>query len=58
MPDCESVNEVNTPTAYSGISWWVSASKMIASAAERTPRVMIPVENASRSPRKLNWCGR
>ena len=51
MPHCESVNDVNTPTAYSGISAFVSPpnamSRMAAAPASRT----MPFENTSRSPR-------
>jgi hypothetical protein len=58
MPTCESVNDVNTPSAYSGISRWVVPSKSAISAEAETPRMMAPLENTRRSPRLANWRGR
>ena len=45
MLDWDRVNEVKTPTAYSGISAWVLPSKTVMSVAEATPRMMMPFEN-------------
>ena len=59
MPACDSVNERNTPTAYSGI-------ERVGLAAERDDQqrrptaasTMTPLENTSRSPRLASWRGR
>ena len=50
IPACESVNEMKTPTAYSGIKACVSPRKMMSRSAAQAPRMSIPFENASRSP--------
>ena len=54
MPLCDSVNDTNTPNAYSGISLSTSASKTTSSTAAEAPSTTIPFENASRSPRNVN----
>ena len=38
MPDCESVNDVNTPTAYSGISAFVIPPNATKNSAAATAR--------------------
>ena len=57
-PNCDSVNEVNTPTAYSGISALVRPPNATSSAAAAAASTMIPFENTSRSPRFASWRGR
>ena len=58
MPNCDSVNEMNTPIAYSGSIACSRALKTITSSAANTPSATIPFENTSRSPRLANWRGR
>ena len=57
MPDCENVNAAKTATAYSGSNAPVDPPNTTISSALRTPRMKMPFENASRSPRKANCCG-
>ena len=57
MPACDRVNAVNTPKAYNGMILCVSAEKATSTAADVMPRKMMPLENARRSPRKLNCFG-
>ena len=58
MPDCDSVNDVNTPTAYSGISAFVMPPNATISALAMTASTTMPFENTSRSPRAASWRGR
>ena len=58
MPDCESVKEVNTPTAYSGMRALVMPPKAMMRPAASSERTRMPFENTSRSPRFANWRGR
>ena len=59
MPACDSVNDVNTPTAYSGISALVMPPNATISDAGRARRGRAtPFENTSRSPRLASWRGR
>ena len=51
IPSWLSVNDTNTPTMYSWISLVTWASKATMSAIAASARVMMPFENASRSPR-------
>src|SRR4051794_41923033 len=57
MPACDSGNEGNTPTAYSGINWWGSAANQTARIADSNPRGAMPGEKASRPPPKPDWGG-
>jgi hypothetical protein len=57
MLACESVKDRKTPTAYSGISAWVSPRKITSKSAASPPRITIPLENTSRSPCVANWRG-
>ena len=52
MPACDSVIEVNTPIAYSGMSASTRPPKATTTTIESTASATIPVLNASRSPRK------
>ena len=58
MPVCDSVNDTNTPTVYSGISRVTSAWKPTTSTTANAARMRMPLENASRSPRVCSWRGR
>ena len=58
IPDWLIVKSMNTPTAYSGISRWVSPRKMTMSPAASVARTTIPYEKARRSPRSANCRGR
>ena len=57
MPACDSVNDVNTPIAYSGIRWSTLAPVTITSTAAATANEMIPLENTRRWPRLVSWRG-
>ena len=57
MPDCDSVNDVNTPTAYSGISAFVMPPNATMSAPANSARTTMPFENTSRSPRVRELAG-
>ena len=58
MPAWLSVNPVNTPKAYSGMSAEMLPPKMAIKMPARTARKMIPLENTNRSPRLASWRGR
>ena len=58
MPACDSVNERNTPIAYSGISADTSALNTTISAEASSARSVMPHENTSRLPRNVSWRGR
>jgi hypothetical protein len=58
MPDWLRVKPVNTPTAYSGMSWEMSPWKATISADAATARNNTPFENTSRVPRLKNCRGR
>ena len=58
MPACEIVKSMKTPTAYSGMRAWVLPLAATTSDAATSPSATMPIENASRSPRKLNWRGK
>ena len=58
MPAWLSVNPVNTPNAYSGISAVTLPSKATISTPAAAARKMIPLENTSLSPRFAIWRGR
>ena len=59
MPVCDSVNDVNTPTAYSGISFDSLPPKIDDEHAGRDREHEHAVaENTSRSPRFASWRGR
>src|SRR5438105_604362 len=51
MPDCESVKDRKTPTAYSGISRLVSPRNAQTNKHEKIASSTIPFEKTSRSPR-------
>src|SRR5688572_26307720 len=51
IPDCESVNDVKTPIAYSGIRRSTLAPVTTSRPIAATARKMIPFENTSRCPR-------
>ncbi|MNI86657.1 hypothetical protein D3C73_1437670 [compost metagenome] len=57
MPVCDKVKGMNTPTAYSGIKCSVLPSKAMISRMDNTPKMMIPFEYPSRSPRTVNMRG-
>ncbi len=57
MPAWLSVNERNTPIAYSGIRRSTLASVTTSSTIAVTARKMIPFENTSRWPRLVSWRG-
>ena len=57
MPACDRVNAVKTATAYSGSSAPVDPPNTMISSALRVPRIKMPFEKASRSPRKASWVG-
>lgn len=52
------VNAVNTPIAYSATSLSTLAPVTSSSASETTVSAMIPLENASRCPRRVSTRGR
>ena len=54
MPACESVIDVKTPTAYSGISASTRPPNTASTAIARTASATMPVLKASRSPRNAN----
>ena len=58
IPDCDRVNEVNTPTTYS----WIRRSRLAWNTQIRIDAMMAstitPFENTSRSPRFSNCRGR
>ena len=58
MPDCDSVNDVNTPTAYSGIERVGEAAERDQEQRRGAASTMMPFENTSRSPRFASWRGR
>lgn len=45
MPVCDSVNGMNTPTAYNGINRSVDPWKIVINAADPSARVRIPLNN-------------
>ena len=53
----ERVNEMKTPSAYSGISACVSPPNTMTSPAAVPPRMRMPLEKTSRSPRVPNCRG-
>ncbi|GIU98970.1 MAG: hypothetical protein KatS3mg014_0586 [Actinomycetota bacterium] len=53
IPAWESVNEVKTPTAYSGMSRWTSARKATSRAVAARANPMMPFECTSRCPRLM-----
>ena len=57
MPSCDSVIDVNTPTAYSGISASTRPPNAATTTIARTASAMIPELNARRSPRYANRDG-
>ena len=57
IPACDSVIEVNTPMAYSGISASTRPPNAARTTIDRTASATIPVLNASRSPRNANRLG-
>src|SRR5204863_536120 len=57
MPDWLIVNEMKTPTEYSGISAVVLPPNRASSAIATTLRITMPEVNASRSPRNANVRG-
>ena len=57
MPDWLIVNEMKTPTEYSGISAVVLPPKSTSSPIATALRMTMPDVNARRSPRKLNVRG-
>ena len=58
MPACDSVNDVNTPTAYRGIRALVRPPKAMSRPLAASARNTMPLENTRRSPRLANWRGR
>ena len=58
IPDCDNVNEMNTPTAYRGIIRWVEALKTTSRTIATRASPMIPLEYTSRSPLLVSWRGR
>ena len=58
MPNCDSVNEVNTPTAYSGIRCVTSPFTTTSRVPASTASTITPLEKTSRSPRLNSWRGR
>ena len=58
MPVCDSVNDMNTPTAYSGISAVVTPPSTTISAIAAPANTTMPFENTSRSPRFDSCRGR
>ena len=58
MPACDSVNDTNTPTAYSGISALVLPPKTAISTPAISASTSTPFENTSRSPRFASWRGK
>ena len=58
MPSWDSVKDMKTPTAYSGISAVVMPPKAMISSDEAPARTRTPLENTSRSPRFASWRGR
>ena len=54
IPACDSVKQMNTPTAKSGMRACVLPPKTMTSAIARRPMTMIPFEYASLRPRWLN----
>ena len=58
MPACDSVNDRNTPTAYSGISALVLPPNAMISAPAVVASTSTPFENTSRSPRLASCLGR
>ena len=58
MPACDSVNDMNTPTAYSGISALVLPPNAMISTPAASASTSTPFENTSRSPRFASWRGR
>ena len=57
MPVCESVNGINTPTAYNGIKCSVCPPNNRMSTMEATPKKIIPFEKPRRSPLTVNILG-
>ena len=57
MPDCDSVKETKTPTAYSGMRFVTLPPKTMSSSAAAPASNMIPFEKARRSPLNANWRG-
>ena len=57
MPACDSVNEVNTPIAYRGISRWTSAWNTTTSTVAAIASPMMPLEKTSRCPRLVSGRG-
>ena len=57
IPACDSVIEVNTPIAYSGISASTRPPNAASTTIARTASATIPALNARRSPRKANRAG-
>ena len=58
IPLWESVKQVNTPTAYSGMRALTSPWNTITSTAAAAASTMTPLEKTSRSPRLASWRGR
>ena len=58
MLDWESVNDVNTPMAYMGISQSTSAFVTISNAIDATDKMRMPLLNTSRWPRLVSCLGR
>ena len=57
MPACERVKLVNTPTAYSGISFSTLPLNTSSSTIATTDRAIIPLVKANLSPRYWNTLG-
>ena len=57
IPDCPTVNAMNTPTEYSGMRAWVSPLKPSSRPTATMLRISTPEVNARRSPRNENWRG-
>src|SRR5687767_7416617 len=57
IPDCDNVNEMNTPTRYSWIRSFRFALNTTIKEADITARIRTPFENTRRSPRLLNCRG-
>ena len=58
MPNWLVVNDTKTPTMYSWISRVTWASKAMIRMLAIRASVMMPLLNASRSPRVCSWRGR
>ena len=57
MPLCDRVNEVNTPSAYSGIIRVTLAANTTITTDAAAARARMPLENTSRWPRLVSWRG-